>query len=164
MQFRRQLLGQRLHLALNARIQVAAAVRAELQGALQLARHLQGDLPGPVIDLRQLQTATQGQRPVALWRQLTADLQLQVVTLQGQALQIDALLVPVADQLQLRQLRLPVQAQLTQTDISELQAQGQLQARQAQRRVARLARRHAQRGLLEIHAVEAQGQAQQAGR
>src|SRR5574343_231846 len=127
------MLGQSLHAALQTRLKITAAVRVEFQAALQLSTDLQCHLPGPAVDFRQLQAPTQCQRPVALRTKTAADIQTQVITLQGQALQLDALLAPTGDQLQVAQLRLAVQPQCAQLDIAQLQAQRQIQTWQAER-------------------------------
>src|SRR5690606_19352897 len=126
-QLGRQICRQSLHPALQTRLEVTAAVRLQLQAALQLTTYLQRHLPWPAIDLRQLQAPTQCQRPVALRGQTAADIQAQVITLQGKTLQLDALLVPAGDQLQVAQLRLTIHTQLAQLDVAQLQAQRQIQ-------------------------------------
>lgn len=65
-QFGGQVLGQHLYLPVETGIEITAAIGLQFQAALQFALDLQRDLPGPAIDLRQLQTTAQGQRPVSL--------------------------------------------------------------------------------------------------
>ena len=155
-QFGGQVLGQRLHLSFETGVEITAAVSLDVQAALQFATYLQRHLPGLAIDLRQLQATTQGQGPIALWCQLTTEVQAQVITLQGQALQLHALLVPTGDQFEIAQLRLAVQTQLTQLDIAQLQAQWQVEVRQAQRLIAGLPTFGQSHGhLLQMQAIQA---------
>ncbi len=96
-QLGRQMLGQGLHLALQACVEVAAAVGIELKTALQLPADLQRHLPGLAVHFGQLHATAQGQRPVALRCQAAAQIQTQVISAQGQLLQFDTAFVPAGD-------------------------------------------------------------------
>ncbi|MOA07001.1 hypothetical protein D3C78_1266730 [compost metagenome] len=160
------MLGQHLQFTVEPGIQVATAVSTKREGFLQFTVDLQCHLPILSIDLGQLQLAFDLQRPIALRLQQPLQAQAQVITLQLQAVDLQARDGPMGCQVQLTQLLITIQAQVTDTHLTQLNRQRQLQRRQLQRTTLgfRLTRRESQVDLICLQTFDAQGHAQQAMR
>ncbi len=160
----RQVLGQGPQLTRQAPLQVAAAVGLQVEAFLQVAFYLHRQLPGLVVDGRQLHLTLQLQRPVTHRLQQAAEVQAEVFALQVQAVDLQALGGPVCSQLQLAQLLAAVQMQLADLYFAQFDRHWQLEAGQLQRpAVGRcLAGGEVQVDLPGAQLVDAQGHAQQA--
>ena len=166
MDLRRQVVRQRLQLASQPALQVAAAVGLHIEAFLQLALDLQRQLPGLAVHRRQLHLPLGLQRPVAARLQQALQGQVQVFALEIEAIDLQALAGPVRGQGQAAQLLGTIQAQRTDLDFTQLDGQRQIEVRQFQRAAVRIGcgRGEGQLDLRGMQLVHAQGAPEQAAR
>ncbi|KAF1071528.1 MAG: hypothetical protein GAK45_00496 [Pseudomonas citronellolis] len=162
----RDVVLQRLRVGAQVTVEVAAAVTFEQQVAEQVAFHVEVELPRLRAGRRQMQFAARLQRPLALELEHAGQRKREVVAAGLKLVDMQAVGFPVSAGLELMDLLAAIQQEAAQVHLAETHRQRQVDVRQADRPAARRRRARGQRqfGALDSHAVQAQGQVQQAAR